>query len=422
MYTDYWGLSKSPFDNVPDPSMYFKMHSSVESTVAELLFAIEEGNECLAVLVGEVGLGKTMALRVTLDALNMEKYRIAFVTNPDLTFPQLLREILGQLKGETCTIRGKEVLLEEFNRILFHTADEDKKVLIFIDEGNVLKGPQLESLRLLTNMQDDDRNLFTLILAGQPNLGKMLQDKRRANIMQRVGVLCALEPLTTVDLVRDYVDHRLERAGCMRKVFTDEAFTALWERSGGIPRLINKLCKLSLKAGETNELTEIGPVTVLDIAKRFEWAAPAKKKRSRRKAPAIPADQTETPAPQAEQALSEPLKEEPLRAYDGLDVEEPQTTVETDPVDEAIEETIESALTDTEGMSQEKKGQLEEATVPQEFLERLILISDERGREQLAGRMAAQELKEHPERLARVQDPVERWRQVRSAILERVQR
>ena len=78
--------------------MYFRMHASVENAIAELLFAIEEGNECLALLIGDVRLGKTMALRVVLDKLEHSKYRTAFVTNPDLTFPQLMREIIGQLQ------------------------------------------------------------------------------------------------------------------------------------------------------------------------------------------------------------------------------------------------------------------------------------------------------------------------------------
>ena len=64
IYYEYWGLTRPPFDNVPDPAMYFNMHTSVETAIGEILFAIEEGNECLAVIVGDVGLGKTMTLRV----------------------------------------------------------------------------------------------------------------------------------------------------------------------------------------------------------------------------------------------------------------------------------------------------------------------------------------------------------------------
>ena len=270
MYKEFWGCSTRPFDNVPDPGMYFKMHSTAERTVSELLFAIEEGNECLAVVIGEVGLGKTMTLRIVLDELEPEKYRIAFVTNPDLTFPQLLREIIGQLKGESCTIRGKDFLLEEFNRILFETADGGKKVLVFIDEGNVLKGPNLESLRLLTNMQEDTRNLFTVILAGQPKLGRMLENLQRANLFQRIGIYSRLEPLKSVDLVRDYVEHRLERAGCTRTIFTEAAMQAIYHHSDGVPRLINRLCKLCLKAGQTNRLREIDAAVVNSVAERFD--------------------------------------------------------------------------------------------------------------------------------------------------------
>ena len=60
MYYEYWGMNRHPFDNVPDPTMYFRAHESVETAVAEVLFAIEEGDEVLAVIVGEVGLGKTI--------------------------------------------------------------------------------------------------------------------------------------------------------------------------------------------------------------------------------------------------------------------------------------------------------------------------------------------------------------------------
>ena len=69
MYYEYWGLHKAPFDNVPDPSMYVESHSAVENAVAETLFAIEEGNECIAVIVGDVGSGKTLSLRLILDSL-----------------------------------------------------------------------------------------------------------------------------------------------------------------------------------------------------------------------------------------------------------------------------------------------------------------------------------------------------------------
>lgn len=289
-YYEYWGLHKPPFDNVPDPSMYFDMHTSVENAVAETLFAIEEGNECLVVIVGDVGLGKTMTLRVIVDALEPEKYRIAFVTNPDMTFMQLLREILGQLTGEQCTESRREHILEAFNRTLFEAREAGKKVLIFIDEANAMKPAALESLRLLTNMQSDDENLLTIVLAGQLELARRLEHPRRANLFQRIGVYCRLHKIESRDLVRDYIEHRLERAGTRQRLFTEAAYDAIWEYSEhGVPRLINKIAKLALKAGQTHRLTRLDAPLIHQIGARFRHMSEAMppERRDRVRAPAL---------------------------------------------------------------------------------------------------------------------------------------
>jgi type II secretory pathway predicted ATPase ExeA len=271
MYTDFWGLRKPPFDNVPDPTMYVDSHVSVENTIAETLFAIEEGNECLTVIVGDVGLGKTMSLRMILDSLDHEKYKIAFVTNPDMSFVQLLKEIIGQLMGKECEIRGKIELLEVFNKLLFETADEKKKVLIFVDEANAISPANLESLRLLTNMQDDDRNLFTIVLAGQLEFAKRLEHPSRANLYQRIGTYNKIEKMENEEVIKKYVETRMRLAGATRKIFGDDAIHWLWEYSEhGVPRLVNKIAKLCLKAGETNDFHVITGEVVQQIGERFD--------------------------------------------------------------------------------------------------------------------------------------------------------
>jgi general secretion pathway protein A len=274
-YYEYWGLKKAPFDNVPDPSMYVSSHTSAANAINETLFAIEEGNECLAVIVGDVGLGKTMSLRMVIDSIDQEKYRIAFIVNPDMSFVQLLKEIIGQLTGEECGIKKKQDLLETFNRLLFETIDQGKKVVIFIDEANAMSPANLEKMRLLTNLQPDDVNLFTIVLAGQLEFAKRLAHPKRANLFQRVGTYCNLEKIASEEMVRLYVDTRLSLAGGSRNIFSDDAVEALWRYSEyGVPRLINKLCKLSLKAGETNGLDQICGEVVTQIADRFQRMNP----------------------------------------------------------------------------------------------------------------------------------------------------
>ena len=271
MYYKYWGLNKPPFDNVPDPTMYVESHASVEDTITETLFAVEEGNECLAVIIGDVGLGKTLCLRLILDNLaQQDNYKVAFLTNPDMSFVQLMREIVGQLTGQPCEIKKRIDLLETFNKILFQTADAGKKVLLFIDEANALPARNLESFRLLTNMQEDNRNLLTIIMAGQMELAQRLEHPSRANFFQRIGIYCTIDKIQSPDLVRDYVETRLKLAGTTKKIFTDQAIDVLWEYSDGVPRLINKFCKLCLKAGETNGFESIDAMTAKQMAERFQ--------------------------------------------------------------------------------------------------------------------------------------------------------
>ncbi|MFZ5519329.1 MAG: ExeA family protein [Candidatus Zhuqueibacterota bacterium] len=361
MYLNYWGLTKHAFNNVPDPTMYFDMHATVENAVAELLFAIEEADECLAVVVGDVGLGKTMSLRVTLDSLDQSKYRIAFVTNPDLTFPQLLREIIGQLKNQPCMIKNKDELLEEFNKILFTTADEGKRVLIFIDEGNVIRRMNLQSLRLLTNMQEDDRNLFTMVLAGQPELGKNLEHPSNANLYQRIGVYCRLNKMESRDVVKSYVEHRMECAGVKRQIFTEDAYTRIYEYSEkGIPRLVNRICKLALKAGETNKMQEISGEVIVQIGERFARTEPLKHKDDSEPKEGEPAMEVKHPRPKKKSAPA-------------ADAEENITVVE----DVKPEAVLPEADAEPEGMkpknilSQVKSDLGREATPMKELLDRL---------------------------------------------------
>lgn len=434
MYLDYWGLKKAPFDNVPDPEMYFDMHQSVEQAVAELLFAIQEGDDCLAVAVGPVGVGKTMCLRIVLDSLDHEKYRIAFVTNPDMSFGQLLREIIGQLEGKACDENRKDRLLERFNKLLFETSDQGKRVVVFIDEGNVIRPHNLESMRLLTNMQDDHQNLFTIIIAGQPELGRRLEDPRRANLFQRVGVYCKLEGIDSKETMRDYIDHRLERGGMEpgRKIFTEDAIDLLWERSeGGIPRLVNKLCKLALKAAETNSLKEVDGRVVAGVSDRFMRTYKFQRKR---------ALETQKPAEEAIDGLEEnefevaPVERKtagiPARRADEtapLSVEKPPEKTVRRPrpskrrVEASTEVVTELKVVEApapEPVREEAKSSSAEipaqpATVTNGTEEQKLSRQE---LEQLASKLATERVKN----ITSVVDPFEAWEKARNEILDRL--
>jgi type II secretory pathway predicted ATPase ExeA len=241
-----------------------------------------------------------------IDSLDPEKYKIALVTNPSISFTQLMQEMIGQLTGAQCLEKRKAQLLEIFNKTIFETSDAGKKVVLLIDEANAMPPASLENLRLLTNMQDDSRNLFTIVLAGQVELGRKLEHPRRQNLYQRIGTYSRIERIQTEELVKAYVEKRIALAGGRRALFSEEAFPFIWEYSGhGVPRLTNKICKLSLKAGETNRFEQVTGELVYQVAQRFQGLSSpvATKRKPRKKADDEPAVREE---PGREGAMDQP--------------------------------------------------------------------------------------------------------------------
>lgn len=271
MYCEYWNLHRAPFDDVPDPSMYADCHTSMDKVISETLFAIKEANDAFAVIIGTVGSGKTLSLRMISDSLEPDQYKIVIITNPGISFSELLKEIIGQVSGQPCEENRKTSLLEIFNRLLLAVNNQGQKIVIFIDEANTLSPANLENLRLLTNIQDGQSNLFTLVLVGQMDLARRLEHPKRANLFQRISSYCRIDKLPSEEAVRMYVETRLKLAGANHKIFSDDCIPIIWEYSEhGVPRLVNKICKLCLKAGETNNFINVSSDIVVQISERFQ--------------------------------------------------------------------------------------------------------------------------------------------------------
>ncbi|MDA8126976.1 MAG: AAA family ATPase [Deltaproteobacteria bacterium] len=463
MYYEYWGLHKPAFDNVPDPTMYVDCHASMENAIAETLFAIEEGNECIAVIVGDVGLGKTMSIRMIIDTLDQEKYKMALITNPGVTFAQILQEIIGQLTGKQCQEKRKVQLLEIFNRLLFSTLAEGKKVLIFVDEANAISPANLENLRLMTNMQGDGRNLFTIVLAGQIEFAKRLEQPSRANLFQRIGTYCRIDRLESVEKVQQYVETRLRLAGGTKKIFIDDAFVKLYEQSDrGVPRLVNKLSKLCLKAGETNGFEAITGEMVEQIGSCFhKLSGPASPKRRSRKP--LPQENLaegkdaldhlevietlvaqERELDRREPVRQEPAYEEDIEEMQAEQQEEAEEAVVDPPISLQVQESAEEELSapaavESVSLAPEEAPPAEpEATqldseaemcigqvkikiqIPEQLLKQSLSASHEHCYK-LAGGLAAETLKKYPDLMSSLSsDPVPVWMEIRDFVMTRL--
>jgi len=240
MYLAYWGLQKYPFENVPDPEfMYYS--SEHEEALARLIYAVKR-NKGVVVLTGEIGCGKTTLSRVFIRHLADAEFDIGLITNPSLTPIDFLKEALYQLDLNPTT-NSKADLLKMFNDRMVENMQNDRSTLLVVDEAQLIYQETLEEIRLLLNFQLNDRYILHLVLIGQPELQSKI--RAYAPLDQRIAVRYHINPLSPTD-TRDYIAFRMEKAGQKNNPFTPEAAEEIYNDSGGIPRVINRICDLAL--------------------------------------------------------------------------------------------------------------------------------------------------------------------------------
>ena len=251
MYEGYWGLARSPFQNVPDPAFFFPSSQHREG-LARLLYAVRYGKGA-ALLTGTVGSGKTTLARAFVLQLSPARYDVGLVTNPALPRGEFLAEINQQFGLPASN--GKVDLLHRFNERLVENRRKDRETVLIVDEGQaILERDVFEELRLLLNFQLNDRFLLTLVLMGQPELAEMLAGVEQ--FAQRIAIRFHLKALDGKE-TREYIAFRLQRAGAERPLFTEEALDLVWERTRGVPRIINTLCDLCLLEGFAAKATVV---------------------------------------------------------------------------------------------------------------------------------------------------------------------
>ncbi len=240
MYESFFGFATKPFGKTPDPSFLYESPQHQEA-LARLEYAVEEKE--LAVLVGEIGSGKTTLSRALIDRLG-DSRPVVLMINPRLTPTQLLRSITIALGLQPARLRSD--LLEQIHTKLFELYESRREPVLIIDEAQMIPSKStFDEIRLLTNFQLDDQNLLSVLLIGQPELERRLDRLHYAPLRQRIGLRYHLGPLSLEDTIA-YIEHRIHVAGGRRNPFSDEAMAQIHALSGGIPRLINTLATTAL--------------------------------------------------------------------------------------------------------------------------------------------------------------------------------
>lgn len=246
MYYDFYGFTEPPFNITPDPKYLFFSEQHREA-LNHLLFGIRERKGFIQ-LTGEVGAGKTTTCRAFFNELEANRYITALVLNPVLSPSELLRAVLREM-GVDNVSRDHLDNYERLNDFLLEKVKEGTDVVLVIDEAQNLTMELLEQIRLLSNLETDNQKLIQIVLMGQPELRRKLEDASLRQLRQRITVRYHLGALSR-DETRRYLEHRMSVAGGRGTPYFDNgAVKAIQKYSAGIPRMINALADKSLLAG-----------------------------------------------------------------------------------------------------------------------------------------------------------------------------
>ena len=247
MYTTHFGLAELPFTITPDTSFFFP-HSSHQDALNTLLVAARSGEGFIKV-VGEVGTGKTLLCRKFLAVLEAEAFVTAYIPNPYVEPMTLLLAVADELGAVYEPGMHQHQLLKLLAQFLMDTHAGGKRVILCLDEAQAMPTETLEALRLLSNLETERSKLLQVVLFGQPELNKRLNDPAIRQLNQRIGFSCTLGALNYAD-VEYYMAHRLGKAGYRgARLFSRDAVRLLHRASLGIPRVINILAHKSMMAG-----------------------------------------------------------------------------------------------------------------------------------------------------------------------------
>ncbi|EKE75963.1 ExeA family protein [Gallaecimonas xiamenensis] len=267
MYNSYFGLAESPFSIAPDPR-YLYLSEQHKEALAHLLYGIRNDNGFI-LLTGEVGTGKTTVCRCLLEQLGPQT-DLAFVLNPTYSVLELLAAICDELHVPyPAQDRWLKTYIDALNEHLLRSHALGRHTVLIIDEAQNLSGEVLEQLRLLTNLETNERKLLQIILLGQPELLDILARPELRQLSQRITARFHLGPLGPME-VAAYVQHRLAVAGLEQPLFPPASLKRLYQLSKGIPRVINLLCDRALLGTYTQRGTKVSVATLNQAARELK--------------------------------------------------------------------------------------------------------------------------------------------------------
>jgi general secretion pathway protein A len=263
MYRDFFGFRIKPFELTPDSSFLYLSHE-LREVLSTLKYGIIQRRGFM-LLVGEPGTGKTTLINSLIDISGIDA-NFAYISNPDLTFNELLHTILIEFDLASANEDLSKIkAMHRLKTFVSEQSEKESNAVIIVDEAQELDIRTLEKLRLLSNLETRKRKLIQIVLSGQPELENTLSHQKLTQLVQRIGLRCRTQPLNEKDAY-EYIDHRLKVAGYNGpQLFANKARYMIWTYSKGTPRTINMMGDYSLLTGYARNQKRIDASIVREV-------------------------------------------------------------------------------------------------------------------------------------------------------------
>jgi general secretion pathway protein A len=268
MYQSFYDLQEMPFELTPDPK-YLYLSRQHREALSNLEYGLLS-SKGITVLTGEAGTGKTTLLHAMLGAHQCRHVNSVFISNPTLTRAEFVEMLSQRFRLSGRAAESKAALLAQLDTLLRERRAAGQLTALVIDEAQSLSPELLEEVRLLANSETATEKLLPLVLVGQPELRDRLNEPGLRQLKQRITLRCEITPFNLAETT-DYIASRVRTAGGdAARLFTRDAVTLIFERSGGIPRTISVLCDNALLTGCGLGQRPVTRAIVLEVARDFD--------------------------------------------------------------------------------------------------------------------------------------------------------
>ncbi|NQX87057.1 MAG: AAA family ATPase [Halioglobus sp.] len=263
MYTQFFGMREKPFSLIPDgDSIYFSPGHLAAFSMLEFGLLEQVG---ITLITGEVGAGKTTLIRHLLSRIDYDQLTVGLIGTAHSSYGTLLKWIVNAFAIDTES-QDEGAMLQALQAFLIEQYGNGKRTVVIVDEAQNMSSEDLESLRLLTNINADKNQLLQIILVGQPELLEKFHETGMSQLAQRVSAEYNLVPLDVFETM-SYVRYRIDSVGGSEDLFDTAACLAVYYFSGGIPRIINTLCDGALVFAYGQHKEAVTLDIVLDVVR-----------------------------------------------------------------------------------------------------------------------------------------------------------